>query len=112
MDVVDTKVNDILGYRVVFPFFGFAPVPPNQEEANLECTTLLEEYSTCFLKAKKFVAGANISIAEYRIAPILFAACLPAGEEATGFRLSPRMAQYLQDSLAEMDSADFLSNAG
>merc|ERR1719346_794892 len=50
MDVVDTKINDILGYRVVFPFFGFALKPPNQEEANAECTALLEDYCTCFLK--------------------------------------------------------------
>merc|ERR1712117_576147 len=105
-------MNYVLGYGVVYPVFGFAPRPPNQVEANKKSTELLEEFCANFLKKQRFVAGEDISIAEYRIAPLLFAASLPAVEEATGFKLSTRMATYLQDSLAAIDSSDFLSDAG
>lgn len=111
MDVVDCRVIDTLGYGVVFPLLGFAAPPANQPEANARCGRLLDEFAACFLKGRKFVAGPSVSIAEYRLVPLLYAASLEEVEEATGFKLPARMAQYLQESLAAIESSEFLYEA-
>merc|ERR1719330_1679965 len=93
---------------IFYPVLGFLPPPEDQQKANDECTTILNEYATAFLEGSKFVNGDALSIAEYKFASYLFTLSQPAVEAKTGFKLSERMSKYLADIMEAIKSTSFM----
>merc|ERR1719343_1112062 len=110
-----TDLHQVLGHGVVYPALGLAKPPTDQAAANEAATTLLYEFEQCFLideagSAKKFVLDGQVSVAEYRILPFLFAAAQPAVQQRTGFTLSSRMESYMKDAMAAIPGSTFLTS--
>lgn len=111
MDVVTFEIYSKLAYGVVYPIMGFAPAPADQKVANEELTDVLAKYEQTFLQNRRFVLGNDISIAEYKIVPYIFAVNQPVVAKKTGFKLPQRIEQYLQD-ISSVVNTQTLTSAG
>jgi glutathione S-transferase len=109
-DSFATEVYPKLGGPVIYPVFGFAQAPEDQTKANEEASAVVETWMKHFVKGK-FVNGDKLSIADFKAVPFLFAAMQPAVEKKSGFKLSDRAKQYVEDFCQRTGkTSDFLKD--
>jgi len=60
----------------------------------------------------KFVAGDTLSIADFKVAPYLYAAMQPVVQNALGITIPTRVVQYCRDFCGEVSSSALLHSAG
>jgi glutathione S-transferase len=66
---------------------GFAPPPEDQAAENQKALENLALFSNKFLAKTKFIAGDSLSIADYKMVPMLYYLGHPAVKSQTGFTL-------------------------
>jgi glutathione S-transferase len=84
---------------------GFAPVPESYPEACTACCASLDTFATKFLTGKKFVGGATMSIADYKLGCWLWYLSHPVIKKKTGLQLPTRYVTYVEDYLAALSPA-------
>lgn len=90
------RINCVLYADVVkciYPVLGFGPFELNQAR---EATRNLQEFADWFLK-EKFIGGTRPSIADYRLAPFIFAYSHPKVAEKSEVELPDRLKQFNKD---------------
>merc|ERR1712006_43750 len=100
------KIKDVF-----YPIFGFCDPPADQEKANQEATQITATWMKHFVKGK-FVNGDKLSIADFKVVPFLFALTQPVCKSKAGFEVSAEVKKYVEDFVAAVQSAEFLSKAG
>merc|ERR1719506_711123 len=95
---------------VIYGILGFAAVPEDGPAAATAAREAVDKWAAHFLKGK-FVCGDNLSIADFKVAPFLYAATLPGSEKA-GLVMSARVKQYVEDFMAATKASSFLKEAG
>jgi glutathione S-transferase len=111
-DSFATEVYPKIGPKIFYPVFGFVPsAPEDQAKANEEASVSLDTWMKHFVKGK-FVNGNKVSIADYKAVPFLFALMQPGVEKKTGFKLSDRAKQYVEDFNETVKASAFLKTAG
>lgn len=109
---IDAFVNEgcLKGHAaVVLPLLGFAKPPPSQAAENEKYAAALEQWCEAFLASSRFVAGELPTIADYKVAPFLFACALPAVAALTGFRCPARVKLFVSEFGQVVPSAALLS---
>merc|ERR1711862_516606 len=96
-----------------YPVAGFGAPPADQKEANAKATQNLQTFEDLFLTNKKFICGGSMCIADYKIGTLLWYLNHPAIKKNTGFELTPRCKQYVEDWYAALspNSQKFLEDA-
>jgi len=105
------EVYPKLGPKVIYGVAGFAPAPEDQATANKEATDAIATWMTHFVKGK-YAVGDKITIADFKAVPFLFASMQPVIEKKTGFVLSDRAKQYVEDFMAAVKSTEIMKSAG
>jgi glutathione S-transferase len=110
---MDSFANEVYPTHVdiVYPVMGFASAPKDQEAANNKYTEVLDTWTTHFLKGK-FVLGDQISIADFKAVPFIFAAMQPGVKKKMDVTPSARAVQYVEDFCAAVDASKMLKEAG
>merc|ERR1719329_299735 len=83
--------------NIWYPVAGFGDAPADLAAANVKATKNLEQFASTFLTKGKFVGGANLSIADYKIGTLLWYLGHEAIKKKANFTLSTRMQQYVSD---------------
>jgi len=95
----------------VYVALGFKPAGDDQPKANEEFTEIINTWTTHFLKGK-FVCGDKLTIADFKVAPFLFAAMQPAVKALIGFQAPDRARQYAEDFCAAVPATSLLKECG
>jgi len=95
--------------KTIYPILGYADAPEDLGRAATTCQKNLQSWADCFLK-EKFVGGAQLSIADYKIAPFLLLYAHPAIRKV-GVSLPTRMNQFMKDFLVACPNSKMLSEA-
>jgi glutathione S-transferase len=97
---------------VVYPVMGFKPVPEDFAPLVEKLSQNLATFQLKFLPAEQgatFVAGESLSIADYKMAPLLFLMNHAATKQVAGLTLAPGLVKYLEAILAASSKGkDFL----
>jgi glutathione S-transferase len=96
-----------------YPVAGFGEAPKDQAEANDKATKNLELFASTFLTGgNKFVGGAILSIADYKIGTLLWYMNHDAIKKKANFTNPQRIQQYVSDwhSALSQESKAFLSD--
>jgi len=96
--------------KVVYPVMGFAAAPDDKKQASEDLTAILDTWMQKFLKST-FVCD-KLTIADFKIAPYLFACCQPGIETQASFKASDRIKRYCEDFCAASSSTSMLKSAG
>ncbi|KAJ1446550.1 hypothetical protein M885DRAFT_546052 [Pelagophyceae sp. CCMP2097] len=106
--VEGAKVNfamEVMGHSlgklhqgVVYPALGFGAVPAaiDLKAAAAAYAAGLEKFASVFLADGPFVAGASLSIAEYKCAPYFYAA-MCCQDKVAGFVVPKRISAYVEN---------------
>lgn len=111
LDALATSIYKSATCGVYYPVFGFSAALDDQKKANDELTDFLDKYDKAFLKEGKFVGGDQITIADFKALPVMYALNLDLVKAKTGFQLSQRMVTYLKDMTAKVKSATLLEKS-
>jgi len=91
-----------------YPVAGFGKPPADQAEANKKALDNIDMFLKKFLASSKFVGGETLSIADYKIGTLFWYLNHPAIKKHTGFELTARAKQYVEDFVKATPSRDFL----
>jgi glutathione S-transferase len=111
MESFTTEVYEKGHYHTVYVTLGFQTAPADQEAANKKYSELLDIWLKHFLQGK-FVNGDKLSIADFKVVPLLIAGLQPAVEKTIGLKLPERAQQYVDDFCAAVPSSAMLKSAG
>lgn len=94
-----------------FPVAGFGEFPKDQAAANAAATKNCELFVSTFLTKGKFVGGANLSIADYKIGTLLWYLGHDAIKKKANWTNPARIQQYVSDwnSALSAESQAFLN---
>lgn len=112
LDAIGTSIYKKAAVGIFYPVMGFGEPPADQKVENDGCLEMLGAYEKAFLVGSKFVGGEQLTIAEYKVLPILFAINEPLVTKNTGFALPPRFVKYLSDIMSAVKSSAMLESAG
>jgi glutathione S-transferase len=98
--------------NIVYPIMGFAGAPEDQAKSNAGCVESLNALAELHLKGKKFIGGFSPCIADFSLAPIIYALGHDVVAEKTGFQLPPVWKQFVSDFAAAVPVASMLTSAG
>lgn len=92
-----------------YPVAGFGPEPADRAEANKKATENLQKFEAKFLNLK-LIGGLTLCIADYKVGTLLWYLDHPAIKKKTGFELTPRCKEYVQNWQAALSpkSKEFL----
>jgi glutathione S-transferase len=105
------EVYKKIGPEVIYPVFGFAGPPADQAKSNKESTEALDTWMKHFVTGR-FVCSDQVSIADFKAVPFLWAAMQPAVEKKSGFIMSDRAKQYVTDFMDTINVSGFMKSAG
>lgn len=97
--------------HIVYPVMGFAPPPADQDKTNADCVASLNTFADKFLQ-QTFVGGLSLCIADFALAPIVFALGHSTIKAKTGFELPPRWVKYIDAFMAATPTSALLTSAG
>jgi len=97
--------------KTVYPCLGFAQAPEDRASAGKACSQNFKEFCGAFLKGK-FVAGDKLSIADFKVAPFLFAFDHPMVKEQSFVDVPDRVRQFDADFAVACPASGMLSAAG
>merc|ERR1740130_494718 len=99
---------------IVYPVLGFMPaVSADVLKAAIDgLYTNLATYENTFLKGKTFVGGDAPCVADFAMAPLIFALKHQTIKDATGFVLPERWCTYMDAFIGKVPGAAILSSAG
>jgi glutathione S-transferase len=96
---------------VVYPALGFAGPPPDQAAANEAYVKAINTWFATHVdneKAKKFVGGDQLTIADFKAAPFFYAAMHDQVMKKTGCQPPQRMKDYVAAFISACPTAKFL----
>jgi len=95
----------------IYPILGFGAAPEDREAAGKTATANLQEFADNFLQ-EKFIGGDKPSIADYKIAPFIFAFSHPALKKESFVEIPTRFLAFNRDFAAEVKAASILTGEG
>merc|ERR1740130_154435 len=100
--------------KIVYPVLGFMPaVSADVLKAAIDgLYTNLATYENTFLKGKTFVGGDAPCVADFAMAPLIFALKHRTIKDATGFVLPERWCTYMDAFIGKVPGAAILSSCG
>merc|ERR1740130_2659178 len=100
--------------KIVYPVLGFMPaVSADVLKAAIDgLYKNLATYENTFLKGKTFVGGDAPCVADFAMAPLIFALKHQTIKDATGFVLPERWCTYMDAFIGKVPGAAMLSSAG
>uniref|UniRef100_A0A7S1A5T2 Glutathione S-transferase n=1 Tax=Noctiluca scintillans TaxID=2966 RepID=A0A7S1A5T2_NOCSC len=98
--------------KIVYPVMGFGPAADDKAVAAAELAKVVDTWFEHFCKGTDFVSGNSPTIADYYMAPFLFAAIQPAVVEKSGYTPSARSVAYVDKFCKTVKSSSLLSDGG
>jgi glutathione S-transferase len=95
--------------KVFYPVLGFMAPPDDQTKVNEEATAIVDKWMSHFVNGR-FVNGEKLSIADFKAVPFFFTLMQPAVAKQTGFQLSDRACQYVDDFVSMVSAAAFMNS--
>jgi glutathione S-transferase len=96
---------------VVYKVLGFGGENDNQTKANEDYTNAISKWFEIHVDSdpqKKFVAGDQLTIADFKIAPFMYSAIQPVMEKKTGFKPPERAVKYCKDFKDAVEASKFM----
>ena len=100
--------------HLAYPMMGFGFPEPSEPIETLVAglTENLRLYQEKFLSNSKFIAGEDLTIADFGMAPFVKVLAHPYFQEHRGFKLSERWETWLKDFENAVPCSNMLTNAG
>mmetsp|Transcript_66724 Transcript_66724/g.192779 ORF Transcript_66724/g.192779 Transcript_66724/m.192779 type:complete len:487 (-) Transcript_66724:45-1505(-) len=98
--------------KTLYACLGFMDFPPDTKDVGRGVSDKLQEFADYFLRDTKFIAGNQLTIADYKVAPFFYAWGHPMLADKCAILLPARIAQFNTQFAASSKSSGMFLSAG